>query len=204
MSENLLLGKEVLSDADGDSKKKDKNNKSLKDIKNELKDPQFTPNAIEILEKRYLNKDEEITNETPKDLLIRVADFISKAETKYNKNPNEVLNIAKDFYNSMANLDFFPNSPTLRGAGTKIHQLAACFVLPIEDSMEGIFDTLKNTALIHKGGGGTGFSFGRIRPRGDKVGSTGGVAGGPLSFMNIFDTLALECMQGGTRVVANR
>jgi ribonucleoside-diphosphate reductase alpha chain len=204
MSEILSLGKVVLSvDEKGGKKESPVESRTLKDFKNELEEPQFTKNGIEILEKRYLNKDEDKQNETPKDLLIRVAQFIANAEKNYGKSPEQVLETAKDFYSSMARLEFFPNSPTLRGAGTKIHQLAACFVLPIEDSLEGIFDTLKNTALIHKGGGGTGFSFGRLRPSGDKVGSTGGVAGGPISFMNIFDTLAREVMQGGTRVGAN-
>lgn len=183
--------------------KVEKKIKKLKEIIDELDDPQFSKNAVEILEKRYLNKEEEFSNEGPKDLLIRVASFISEAEKNYGKTDQEIVNTAREFYDIMAHLEFFPNSPTLRGAGTRIQQLAACFVLPIEDTMEGIFDTLKNTALIHKGGGGTGFSFGRLRPSGDKVGSTGGVAGGPLSFMQLFDTLAREVMQGGTRVGAN-
>jgi len=175
----------------------------LAQTREKLEKPQFTPNALEILEKRYLNKDEDKQNENPVDLLVRVAEFIAQVESQYGKAPKEVLDLAQRFYEIMARLEFFPNSPTLRGAGTRIHQLAACFVVPIDDSMEGIFDALKNTALIHKGGGGTGFSFGRLRPEGDKVGSTGGVAGGPLSFMNIFDVMAREVMQGGVRVGAN-
>ncbi|MCL5407249.1 MAG: vitamin B12-dependent ribonucleotide reductase [Patescibacteria group bacterium] len=175
----------------------------LKDIQDQLEEPQFSPNALEILKKRYLNKEEGEENETAKDLLVRVANFIAQNDAAYGATPEEVLETAKKFYGIMARLEFFPNSPTLRGAGRKIHQLAACFVVPIEDSMEGIFDALKTTALIHKGGGGTGFSFGRLRPSGDKVGSTGGVAGGPLSFMRIFDTMAREVMQGGVRVGAN-
>lgn len=175
----------------------------LTDLKDQLANPQFSQNAKEILEKRYLNKDDNAANETPKDLLIRVAQFIAQTEKLYGQNQQKILSIAKDFYQIMASREFFPNSPTLRGAGTKIHQLAACFVIPIEDSMEGIFDALKTTALVHKGGGGTGFSFGRLRPSGDKVGSTGGIAGGPLSFMHIFDTMAREVMQGGVRVGAN-
>lgn len=182
---------------------KKQNIKTLQSIENELEEPRFSRNAIEILEKRYLNKEQGEENETPKDLLIRVADFIAQNEANFGKTNSQVLETAKQFYQMMARLEFFPNSPTLRGAGRKIHQLAACFVVPIDDSMEGIFDALKSTALIHKGGGGTGFSFGRLRPRGDKVGSTGGVAGGPLSFMHIFDTMAREVMQGGTRVGAN-
>ena len=177
--------------------------KTLEDLKKDLAEPQFSSNALEILAKRYLNKEEDEENETPKDLLVRVAWTIAETEKLYGATDQEVLDISRKFYELMARLEFFPNSPTLRGAGRKIHQLAACFVVPIDDSMEGIFDALKNTALIHKGGGGTGFSFGRLRPAGDKVGSTGGVAGGPLSFMRIFDTMAHEVMQGGVRVGAN-
>ena len=201
MSKEDLESKQVVIDIGVD--KKPGKTQDLKDLKNELEEPQFTQNGLEILEKRYLNKDEGNQNDTAKDLLIRVAQFIAKEDKKYGQSDEEVLMAAKEFYRVMAKLEFFPNSPTLRGAGTSIHQLAACFVVPIEDSMEGIFDALKATALIHKGGGGTGFSFGRLRPRGDKVGTTGGVAGGPLSFMNIFDTMAHEVMQGGTRVGAN-
>lgn len=175
----------------------------LAKIKDDLIDPKFSKNALEILQKRYLAKEEGEEEETAKDLLIRVAWTIAQVEEQYGASSEEILKQAKTFYNSMARLEFFPNSPTLRGAGRRIHQLAACFVVPIPDSMEGIFDALKTTALIHKGGGGTGFSFGRLRPSGDKVGSTGGVAGGPLSFMQIFNTMAQEVMQGGVRVGAN-
>ena len=169
-----------------------------------LPEPAFTENAQEILAKRYLIKDEEgASQESAKDLLIRVASYVAAAETKHKKSQKFTIDLARDFYTAMVRLEFFPNSPTLRGAGREIHQLSACFVLPIEDNMESIFDTLKATALVHKGGGGTGFSFGRLRPAGDPVGSTEGVAGGPLSFMNIFDTLAREVMQGGVRVGAN-
>ena len=177
--------------------------KTLYDIQDFLTEPKFSPNALEILQKRYLNKEEGEKEETAKDLLVRVAWTIAQIEELYGTPFSEILEESKKFYNVMANLEFFPNSPTLRGAGRKIHQLAACFVIPIDDSIEGIFDALKTTALVHKGGGGTGFSFGRLRPSGDKVGSTGGVAGGPISFMRIFDTMAHEVMQGGVRVGAN-
>ena len=177
--------------------------KTLYEIKNELEEPQFNQNALEILQKRYLNKEEGEKDETAKDLLVRVAWTIAETEKLYGQSTDEILETSKKFYKIMARLEFFPNSPTLRGAGRRIHQLAACFVIPIDDSIEGIFDALKTTALVHKGGGGTGFSFGRLRPSGDKVGSTGGVAGGPLSFMRIFDTMAHEVMQGGVRVGAN-
>lgn len=190
-----------------DNPKKDKasskKSQALKDLKKDLEEPRFSPNALEILQKRYLAKDEGEEGETAKDLLIRVAWTIAQTEELYGQSDEQILATSRKFYESMARLEFFPNSPTLRGAGRRIHQLAACFVVPIDDSMEGIFDALKNTALIHKGGGGTGFSFGRLRPHGDKVGSTGGVAGGPLSFMRIFDTMAHEVMQGGVRVGAN-
>ncbi len=193
--------KRAVASSSNNLKKDD--NLTLYDIQDDLMEPQFSTNAVEILHKRYLNKEEGETNETPKDLLVRVSQFVAETEKIYKKTPEEILTLARNFYDAMANLEFFPNSPTLRGAGRRIHQLAACFVLPIEDSMEGIFDSLKNTALIHKGGGGTGFSFGRLRPEGDKVGSTGGVAGGPLGFMTIFDTMSREIMQGGVRVGAN-
>ena len=177
--------------------------KTLLDLKKDLPEPQFSQNALEILQKRYLAKEEGEEGETAKDLLIRVAWTIASTEKLYGASDEEILAISQKFYQMMACLEFFPNSPTLRGAGRKIHQLAACFVIPIEDSMEGIFDALKTTALVHKGGGGTGFSFGRLRPSGDKVGSTGGIAGGPISFMRIFDAMAREVMQGGVRVGAN-
>lgn len=164
----------------------------------------LSDNAKEILEKRYLKKDADgKPAEKPEDMFVRVADFISQADGNYEKTKDNVKDTAIEFYNLMVDLDFLPNSPTLRGAGRSIHQLSACFVLPVEDSMEGIFTTLKNMALVHKGGGGTGFSFGRLRPSGARVGSTSGVAGGPLSFMQIFNTTGGELMQGGTRVGAN-
>jgi len=164
----------------------------------------LSENAKEILAKRYLRKDEKgKAIENPEDMFERVAEFIAAADMKYGATDKEVETTELEFYNMMVKLDFLPNSPTLRGAGRSIHQLSACFVLPIEDSMEGIFKALTDMALVHKGGGGTGFSFGRLRPEGDIVGATGGVAGGPLSFMNIFNVTASEVMQGGTRVGAN-
>ncbi|MBM2821175.1 MAG: ribonucleoside-diphosphate reductase, adenosylcobalamin-dependent, ribonucleoside-diphosphate [Candidatus Berkelbacteria bacterium] len=211
MSSELLKPEKVMIVPENDenlfdsSKKFRKEEKitTLKDLQNELIQPQFSKNALEILQKRYLAKEEGEENETAKDLLVRVASTIAQTGQQYGTTDAQILSTAKKFYESMARLEFFPNSPTLRGAGRRIHQLAACFVIPIPDSMEGIFDALKTTALVHKGGGGTGFSFGRLRPSGDKVGSTGGVAGGPLSFMHIFDTMASEVMQGGVRVGAN-
>ena len=164
----------------------------------------LSDNAIEILEKRYLKKDANgKASEKSEAMFERVAKHIAEADANYGASKDEMKKTEMEFYNTMVDLDFLPNSPTLRGAGRSIHQLSACFVLPIDDTMEGIFGALKNMALVHKGGGGTGFSFGRLRPEGDKVGTTGGVAGGPLSFMQIFNTTAAEVMQGGTRVGAN-
>lgn len=164
----------------------------------------ISDNAREILEKRYLKKgDDDKAIEAPEDMFERVAQYIASGDKDFGASDKDLKEVETEFYNTMVDLDFLPNSPTLRGAGRSIHQLSACFVLPIEDSMEGVFSALRNMALVHKGGGGTGFSFGRLRPAGSKVGSTKGVAGGPISFMTIFNTAAGELMQGGTRVGAN-
>jgi len=169
----------------------------------DLSEPILSDNAREILIKRYLIKDDDGNPlESPKELFWRVAYYIAAADLKYNKKTDH-LKLAREYYQLISTTDFLPNSPTLRGAGREIHQLSACFVLPIEDTMDGIFTTLHDMALIHKGGGGTGFSFGKLRPEGDIVGVTGGIAGGPISFMRIFDSVAQEVMQGGVRVGAN-
>ncbi|MCK5543772.1 MAG: vitamin B12-dependent ribonucleotide reductase [Desulfobulbaceae bacterium] len=166
-------------------------------------EPLLSPNAQTVLERRYLKKDVKgRLKERADQMFRRVAKHIAKAESKF-EDSSKVKEIEENFYKMMTEFKFLPNSPTLMNAGRRLGQLAACFVLPINDSLDEIFNSVKNAAIIHKSGGGTGFDFSKLRPKNSRVGTTGGVASGPISFMKIFNTATEQVKQGGTRRGAN-
>ncbi len=165
--------------------------------------PALSANAIEVLERRYLRRDADRVVESPDAMFRRVAEAVAAADAGHGASPAQVAATSDRFFARMRSLEFLPNSPTLMNAGRSLGQLAACFVIPVEDSTEGIFEAVRWSAAIQKSGGGTGFSFSSLRPAGDPVESTGGQAAGPVAFMQVFDVATDAIRQGGTRRGAN-
>lgn len=170
-------------------------------MKGRHKTEHITPTSLLVLKKRYLKRDKAgHPIETPEEMFRRVASNVAKAELLYGGDPREA---EESFYEAMSSLEFLPNSPTLMNAGRELQQLAACFVLPVEDSVAGIFESVKQAAIIHQSGGGTGFAFSRLRPKNDIVSTSGGPASGPVSFIRIFNESTEVINQGGFRRGAN-
>jgi ribonucleoside-diphosphate reductase alpha chain len=167
-------------------------------------EPDLTENALKVLQSRYLIKNEQgECIETPSQLFRRVATMIAQGEARFGASHREIAEWNHKFYDLIASLKFLPNSPTLMNAQRR-RTLSACFVLPVEDSIEGIFETIKQTALIQQAGGGTGFSFDRLRPTGDRIASSGGTTSGPVSFWRVFSEATNAIQQGAFRRGANR